>query len=78
MGAGRQGLVVSRGNDLGGGESGLIVADAACGGQEWVGVGGSGLGGLGAGHERWLGSSGNGPGAGGRAGTKAGWEQRRE
>ena len=76
MGAGRQGLVVSRGNDLGGGESGLIVADAACGGQEWVGVGGSGLGGLGAGHEQWLGSSGNGDR--GRAGTKAGRERRRE
>ena len=38
MGAGRQGLVVSRGNGLGGGESGLVVADAACGGD------GSGLG----------------------------------
>ena len=46
------------------------------GGREWVGVGGSGLGGLGAGHERWLGSGGN--GAGGRAGMKAGWERRRE
>ena len=46
------------------------------GGREWVGVGGSGLGGLGAGHEQWLGSSGD--GAGGRAGTKAGWERRRE
>ena len=76
MGVELQG-VVSRGNGLGGGESGLVVADAACGGgREWVGVGGSGLGGLGAGHERWLGSGGN--GAGGRAGMKAGWERRRE
>ena len=46
------------------------------GGQEWVGVGGSGLVGLGAGHERWLGSSGGEDG--GRAGTKAGWERRQE
>ena len=40
MGAGRQGVVVSRGNSLDGGESGLVVADAACG------VGGSGWEGL--------------------------------
>ena len=46
------------------------------GGQEWVGAGGSGLVGLGVGHERWLGSSGDGDR--GQAGTKAGWEQRRE
>ena len=53
MGAERQAVVVSRGNGLGGGESGLVVADAACGGgREWAGVEASGLGRLGAGHER--------------------------
>ena len=42
------------------------------GGREWVGVGGSGLGGLGAGHERWLGSSRNGDrGRGDKGGTGA-------
>ena len=50
---GRQGVVGSRGNGLGGGESGLLVADAACGGgREWAGVEASCLGRLGAGHEQ--------------------------
>ena len=39
MGAGRHGVAVSSGNGLGGGESGLVVADAACGGGTGVGWG---------------------------------------